>query len=176
MRGKPWSVDEERQLSRLVEEGKNSDEISRIMGKSRTSVRAKLFNSGLNCLIVTAGVGSAAVTTATIATTPLTSDVAPLPASVSDSVGVGVAVDLKLPERLPSVEEELKVLAAAVEALRQPGLNRSEISRLHKIIQGAKVYQELFAKYVNYRGLEIEVLELRRQFASENTKRSNEAT
>jgi hypothetical protein len=174
LKGKLWLVDEERQLRVLVETGKNSEEISRIMGKSRTSVRAKLFNSGLNSVVVTAGVGSAAATTATIATTPLTPDVVSLPASVSASFGV--AVDLKLPEQLPSVEEELKVLAAAVEALRQPGLNRSEISRLHKIIQGAKVYQELFAKFVNYRGLEIEVLEMRRQFASEIAKRSNEAT
>jgi hypothetical protein len=172
LRGKPWSVDEERQLSHLVEEGKSCEEISRIMGKSRSSVKGKLFNSGLNSLIVATGVRSAVATTATIATTPLTPDVACLP----DSASVGVAVDLKLPERLPSVEDELKVLAAAVEALRQPGLNRSEISRLHKVIQGAKVYQELFAKFVNYRGLETEVLELRRQYASENTKRSDAST
>src|SRR4030042_2970695 len=165
LRGKPWSVDEERQLSRLVEESRNSDEISRIMGKSRSSVRAKLFNLGLSSVVVTAGVGSAVVVAA--ATTSLAPDVACLPTSAS----VGVAVDLKLPARLPSVEEELKVLAAAVEALRQPGLNRSEISRLHKVNQGAKAYQELFAKFVNYHGLETEVLELRRQFASKNTKR-----
>jgi hypothetical protein len=108
LRGKPWSVDEERQLSRLAEEGKSSDEISRIMGKSRSSVKGKLFNSGLNCLIVATGVGSAVATTATIATTPLASDVAPLPISVSASVGVGVAVDLKLPERLPVLRTSLK--------------------------------------------------------------------
>jgi hypothetical protein len=77
---------------------------------------------------------------------------------------------LKLPERLPSVEEELKVLSAAIEALRLPGLCRSEVSRLHNIIMGVKVYQELFAQYVNYRGLEAEVLELRRALASENAK------
>jgi hypothetical protein len=102
----------------------------------------------------------------------LTSVPAPVPAAF---VGV-VGVDLKLPERLPSVEEELKVLSAAVEALRQPGLSRAEASRLHYIIQGVKVYQELFAKYVDYRGLEAEVLELRRQLASENAKASNETS
>ena len=52
------------------------------MGKSRNSVRAKLFILGLSSVVVTAGVGSAAATTATIATTPLASDVAPLPASL----------------------------------------------------------------------------------------------
>jgi hypothetical protein len=77
---------------------------------------------------------------------------------------------LKVPERLPSVEEELKVLSAAILALRQPGLCRAEVSRLHSIIVGVKVYQELFAEYVDYRGLEAEVLELRRVLACENAK------
>jgi hypothetical protein len=85
-------------------------------------------------------------------------------------------VDLKLPERLPSVEEELKILAAAVEGLRQPGLSRSEVSRLHNIIVGVKVYQELFVKFVDYCGLEAEVLELRRQLASKNAKSPSETS
>jgi hypothetical protein len=50
---------------------------------------------GLNSVVVTAGVRSAAATAATIATTPLTFDVVFLPASVSASVWV--TVDLKLP-------------------------------------------------------------------------------
>jgi len=52
MRGKPWSKDEENQLRLLVKEGKGFDEISSIMGKSRLSVKGKLFNSGLNSVIV----------------------------------------------------------------------------------------------------------------------------
>ena len=141
MRGKPWSVDEERQLRQLVEEGKSLDEISRIMGKTRLSVKGKLFNSGLNSVKVATGVQSSVATTTTTPTAPVT---APVSASVSASMSapvtvasVGVAgVDLKLPEWLPSVEEELKVLIAAVAALRQPGLCRAEVSRLHNIIQG----------------------------------------
>jgi hypothetical protein len=42
LRGKPWSVDEERQLSGFAEAIKNSEEISQIMSKSRVSVKAKL--------------------------------------------------------------------------------------------------------------------------------------
>ena len=183
MRGKPWSVDEERQLRQLVEEGKSLDAISRIMGKTRLSVKGKFFNLGLNSLVV-ATEPCTPVATTTATTSPVAPVTAPVSASVSASmpapvtaasVGV-VGVDLKLPERLPSVEEELKVLSAAVAALRQPGLSRAEVSRLHNIIQGVKVYQELFAKYVDYRGLEAEVLELRRQLASENAKASNETS
>jgi len=77
---------------------------------------------------------------------------------------------------LPSVEDELKILAAAVEALRQPGLSRAEVSRLHNIMVGVKVYQDLFVKFVDYCGLETEVLELRRQLASKNAKSPNKTS
>jgi hypothetical protein len=177
LRGKPWSVDEERQLRMLVEEGKSLDEISRIMGKTRVSVKGKLFNSGLNSVKVATGVQNLVAATTSSLVAPVSAPVSAFMSAPVTAASVGVAgVDLKLPERLPSVEEALKVLSAAVEALRQPGLGRAEVSRLHNIIQGVKVYQELFAKYVDYRGLEVEVLELRRQLASENAKASNEAS
>ena len=70
-------------------------------------------------------------------------------------------------EPLPSVEEKLRVLDAALVALERPGLRATEVSRLHNIIMGVKVYQQLFADFVNYRALESEVLELRRQLAAE---------
>jgi CRISPR/Cas system-associated endonuclease/helicase Cas3 len=72
---------------------------------------------------------------------------------------------LELPDELPSVEEALKTLAAALEALDAPGLGKSEVLRLRNIISGAKVYKELLADYVNYRGLEAELLELRQKYA-----------
>ncbi len=181
LRGKPWSIDEENQLRQLVREGKGFDEISSIMGKSRLSVKGKLFNSGLNSVEVATHVQRAVATT--IATTTSNSKsiavplAAPIPAVVVGTVEDKVAcVDLKLPEQLPSVEEELKILAAAVEALRQPGLSRAEVSRLHNIIVGVKVYQELYVKFVDYCGLEAEVLELKRQLASKNAKTFNDTS
>ena len=107
--------------------------------------------------------GGTVATTTTTTTTP-----APMPPVSVSAPSVGA--DLKLPKQLPSVEEELKILVAAVEDLRQPNLSRNEASRLHYIIQGVQVYQRLFAEYVNYRGLETEVLELRRQLAPQNDK------
>ena len=56
LRGKIWSVDEERQLRLLVEEGKGSDEISRVMGKTRVSLKAKLSNLGLHLKAATGSV------------------------------------------------------------------------------------------------------------------------
>lgn len=82
---------------------------------------------------------------------------------------------LKLPDELPSVEETLKTLAAALKALEKPGLEKSEVLRLRGIIGGAKIYKELLADYVNYRGLEAELLELKGKYA-ELAKKAQSAT
>jgi hypothetical protein len=50
LRGKSWSVEEERQLRQLVLERKSLEEISKTMGKTRVAVKAKFFNLGLNFL------------------------------------------------------------------------------------------------------------------------------
>jgi hypothetical protein len=77
---------------------------------------------------------------------------------------------LELPEELPSVEETLKTLAASLESLQTFGLEKSDILRLRTIIGGAKVYKELLADYINYRGLEAELLELREKYAELSKK------
>jgi len=59
---------------------------------------------------------------------------------------------------LPSVEETLLKLSAALKALEKPGLEKNEVLRLRGIIAGAKVYKDLLADYINYRGLEAELL------------------
>jgi hypothetical protein len=77
---------------------------------------------------------------------------------------------LKLPEELPSIEETLKTLEAALEALQTPGLEKTDVLRLRSIIAGAKAYKELLADYINYRGLEAELLELREKYAELSKK------
>ncbi|MCW3984519.1 MAG: hypothetical protein NWE96_11100, partial [Candidatus Bathyarchaeota archaeon] len=78
---------------------------------------------------------------------------------------------LQLPSELPSVEEALKTLSAALRALETPGLEQAETLRLRSIIQGVKIYKELFVEYVDIRGFEAEILELRRKFDSERGKK-----
>jgi hypothetical protein len=77
---------------------------------------------------------------------------------------ISTTTSLELPEELPSVEETLLKLSAALKALEKPGLEKSEILRLRGIIAGAKVYKELLADYMNYRGLEAKLLELKRKY------------
>ena len=72
---------------------------------------------------------------------------------------------LKLPEELPSVEEALKTLAAALKALEAPELEQSEVLRLRSVISGIKTYKELLADYIDYRGLEAELLKWSQKYA-----------
>ena len=72
---------------------------------------------------------------------------------------------LKLPEELPSVEEALKTLAATLKALEAPELEQSEVLRLRSIISGIKTYKELLADYIDYRGLEAELLKWSQKYA-----------
>jgi hypothetical protein len=72
--------------------------------------------------------------------------------------------DLELPKELMSIEETLKILNAALEALKKPGLDKSEVLRLPGIISGCKIYKELFADYAGYRSLEAELLELTKKY------------
>jgi hypothetical protein len=91
------------------------------MGKTRVSVKSKLFNSGLNSVKGATGVEKS-VAVAVVASSPGASPAVPASASVA---AAPVEADLKVPERLPSVEEELKVLSAAMAALRQPRKEQS---------------------------------------------------
>jgi hypothetical protein len=74
-----------------------------------------------------------------------------------------ITTNLSMPKDLYSVEEELKVLAAAVDALKTPDLSASEVSRLRGIISGADIYIGRFSEYVNYRRLENELLKVREE-------------
>lgn len=126
-KGKPWDINEERQLRQLVEEGKTVDAICKIMVKTRDAVAQKMFDLKLKCLKEEKMVCGRTVFSST---------------------------SLTLPEDLPNIEEVLKVISAAVKALDSPGLDKTEVLRLDRIISGMKVYKDIFADYLDYRGIE----------------------
>ena len=72
---------------------------------------------------------------------------------------VVTTTSLELPTDLPSVEEQMLVLAGALKELQKGGLDKSDVMRLRSIIAGVKAYKELFADYVDYRGIERKVEE-----------------
>ena len=132
VKGKPWRVEDERELRSLRMQGRTVAEVASRMNLSKDAVKAKLKRLGLKVDTVKNSVGS--------------------------------TTDLIIPVELPSVEEALLKLAGAMNALETEGLSKTEIARLRSIIQASGVYQKRFAEYVDYRGIEAELGELRRKY------------
>ena len=70
----------------------------------------------------------------------------------------------ELPKDLPTVENVMKRLSAALVALETPDIAKKEIIRLRRLIQGFKTYKELFKGYAYYRDIETELTQCPRQF------------
>ena len=150
VRGKSWSVDEERLLRRLVEEGKCLAAISAAMGKSREAVRQKKFNLGL-CKPLEEQ------------RTRLTEKSVPFSSS-----------RLEPPSELPNVEESLKILASAMLKITEPGLSKEEVQRLHVVADLASKYKDAYAECMHYRGIEKRLNKMEQEYVqSKNKKNEN---
>ncbi len=72
--------------------------------------------------------------------------------------------NILLPKELPSVEETLKKLAAALETASTPGLDRVEVQRLQVVATLSKTYQELLSGYLNYREIEAKLNDMEAKY------------
>ena len=143
-----WSVDEERQLTKLWREGVTDPEILTVRLKRKPdAIRKKLQRLGL----VVGRDKTAGTTTNGV--------------RITDKREA-----LDIPEELPTVEEALKMQMGALNALRQPNLPRVEIMRLRAIIEGVKIYKALFADYLDYRGIEKELVRIHKQLEEEKLR------
>ena len=135
MKGKPWDLDEERQLRELFEQGYSVDQIAKIMVKTRDAVLSKMYNLGLKR------------------------------EEEDKARSRVLSSSFKLPAELMSVEDALKKLAAALSGLEEAGIDQNEVLRLRSTISGIKIYKEIFADYFNYCELEERLVELERKYA-----------
>jgi hypothetical protein len=142
VRGKCWSVDEERLLRRLVEEGKSLGEIAAVMGKSREAVRQKKFNLGLWGRVEEQ--------------------------RTRLSKSSFVSSRLEAPPELPNVEESVKILASAMLKSVEPGLGSEEIRRLQVVADLATRYRQAYAEYMDYRGVEQRLTVLEQKYEAEH--------
>jgi hypothetical protein len=140
VKGKPWSPELEKELTDLVAVKTSLFVIAKKLGKPEEAVRQKIRRLGLEVV-----------------------EQKRIVCSTTSS-------ELTMPQELPSVEQALKTLSAALTALETPGIEKSEVMRLRAIIQGAKVYKELVADYMDYRGLEAELLEFRKKYEQLTSK------
>ncbi len=133
-KGKPWDINEIRMLRQLVKEGKGIDDISHLMVKTSDAVRQKMLDLDLKVLKEEE--------------------------RVSGEKSRFSSSKLELPSDLPTVEETLKFLAGALRRGVEGGLNKDEVGRLRVVGTLAKTYKEIFADYLDYRGLEERLVEL----------------
>ena len=73
---------------------------------------------------------------------------------------------LPLPAELPSVEETLKKLAGALEAVSALRLTKVEVQRLQVVATLARAYKEILADYLDYRGIEIKLNDMEEKYAA----------
>jgi biotin operon repressor len=135
MKGKQWTVEEEKQLRALVEAGKSLREISVALEKSPEAVRAKMKRLGLEVDKQQAA-GSRS--------------------STSNAI---------LPEELISAEDALKMLVGALKMACAPGLSKVEVQRLQVVATLARTYSEKLTEYLDLRGLEQRLFDLEGKYA-----------
>jgi len=130
-KGKPWTNEEEVKLKLLATSGEDMKSIAYKLGKTYNAVFHKCKRLGL----VEEGLKGMS---------PSSSTQFPVP----------------LPPELPSSEEALKMLAGALQAATQPGLDKVEVLRLQVVATLSRAYDHLLANYIRYRQIETKLLEL----------------
>ena len=78
---------------------------------------------------------------------------------------IEVTGPFEIPEELPSLEEVLKVVAAAINKACQSGIGKTELQRLDTIATLYKAYAAGLEQYVSYRKIEAKLLELEKKYA-----------
>jgi len=130
VKGKPWTVEEEKQLRELVKAGKIVDELAAELKKSSGAIKKKLRRLGLEVVVPNEKKICGTTTT---------------------------SFRLVVPDDLPSVEYQLRKLAGAIDALEKGDLDKVDVMRLGRLIAGVDKYKELYAAYVGYRDIEQKV-------------------
>ena len=127
-KGKPWTKEQEMKLKELITEGKSLKEMAAALEKSKGAVKKKMDRLGLEVVV-----------------------------HDKKFSGTTTTFDLPIPDDLPSIEMQLRVLAGAIEKLQKDDLDKIDVMRLGRLIAGVGKYKELFADYVGYREIEQKV-------------------
>ena len=128
-KGKRWTSEEEKQLKDLVNAGGSLKVIATQLKKSREAVKVKMQRLGLEVVVV----------------------------PVKKNGGTTTTFDLPVPDDLPSIEMQLRVLAGVLKKLQEDDLDKVDVMRLGRLIAGVDKYKTLYAEYVGYREIEQKV-------------------
>ena len=84
--------------------------------------------------------------------------------------------EITLPAELPTSEQALQMLAAALRAATEPGLDKVEVLRLQVVATLARAYDHLLANYIHYREIETKLIELDHKYGQLAQKIQNNAS
>ena len=116
MKGKPWSVEEEKQLREMVQEHKRLNEIAGVFGKSLEAVRVKIRRLGLVVVDRKKKIICSTTTTSnlTLPEEAMRQKIRRLRLEVVGAKGYRTTTSIKMPKELPSVDEALKDLVTTI--------------------------------------------------------------
>lgn len=141
-KGEPWSKQEVEKLHSLVEDKQSWEVIAAELHRSEGAIRQKCRRLGLEVVVNRPG--------KTVTTTS----------------------ELVIPKELPTIQEALKILAAAMKALAEPGLDDVEVRRLQALVTAIRTYETSFANYVRYLEIEKMLVEMKAEFVRNGKKKS----
>jgi len=134
-KGKPWTVEQEKQLRELVDSRDSLEVIASKIGKSRAAIKMKMRRLGLEVVVQK-----------------------PTDSRTTTS-------NVVLPKELVSAEDALKMLVGALKMACTPGLSKVEVQRLQVVANLARIYSEKLQEYLDLRGLEQRLFELEGKYA-----------
>lgn len=134
---KRWKKTDVQTLQQLVNEGESWEVIAAELGRSVEAVQQKARRLGVDVVVHT----------------PPTPPVTTTTTAKFDS------------KELIPVQKALEILAAALKAAGEPGLDSIEIQRLNVVATLARTYENLFARFMQYREIEKQVVELEANYA-----------
>ena len=73
------------------------------------------------------------------------------------------------------MEDALKILAAALKAAAEPGLDKVEVQRLQVVATLARTYKDILSDYVHYRDIEKMLVEMKAEFVRDEKKSKSNA-
>jgi len=132
-----WTNKDLELLKQLAKEGKKWEVIAAELGRSVEAVQKKARRLGVDVVVY------------------------PPPPSLQTTT---TSAKLETKE-LITVQRALEILAAALEKSVKPGLDSIEIQRLNAVSTLARTYENLFARFMQYREIEKRVVELEVKYA-----------
>ena len=134
---KRWNKKDIELLKQLAKEGQKWEVIAAELGRSVEAVQKKANRLGVDVVVC------------------------PPPPSLQTTT---TSAKLETKE-LITVQRALEILAAALEKSVNPGLDSIEIQRLNAVSTLARTYENLFARFMQYKEIEKRVVELEAKYA-----------